>query len=381
MAGNAGPVHPPAGWTLLTDGKVVPVGAWNDGPHGGGTSAAIVCLRQQGQAPVFEGVLKPDGKVALLDRAGHQVGVGTFTADGTHLQVTQPDGMVRTIDLAGTTMEISARGHTSAVSVESDGQLHPALVSTGTGGSASGSPNDPLVTTTDGRRMPLSQWLQQGPTVIAPNGQPMTQNMFAYLYGNDPKDPWVFPPNGPAMRRSQYAKTGPMVIAPGGKSMHMGEFNLTHPYDPNNQWMFFKHPGNPNAYNAITRKDWEQMMSVNIEQTWLTSAAVKSVAPGLAGIGTQAVAAINSLKGGALGSGTTADRLRKQLEEIGPHVNQLAQTASQNASGIGKLLANTSDGLWKMEQGNLEAMGGTATDKRLGLGKVLSLLEEERGVG
>lgn len=229
-------VTPPAGWTELPDGNVVPIVDWNSRSQAGPTE--IVCLPQSSRQPVFQGILNSDGTLTLFDSGGHELGVGAFSGNGKALQVTMTGGSVQTMDLTGTTLAVSAGGHSSAFIVEPDGHLHPTTVVGVAAQTAGGQPSSgQMVVTASGQTVPLKQWLQEGPMVTAPDGTPMHQNEFFYRYGDNPNNPWVMVPDGQMILLSDWLQEGPMVIAPDGTPMHENEFFYRYGNDTGDPWM------------------------------------------------------------------------------------------------------------------------------------------------
>jgi hypothetical protein len=318
------PTAVPAGWTRLPDGRTVPAGDWAAGPNAG--PAGLVCVRGSDQQPVFQGVLEPDGTVALLDGSGHRLGAGTFAGDGRSLQVTLTDGSTHTLDLAGTTLQVSGAHSSSAFSVGADGHLHAATALAPTGGEL-------VVTTADGQTIPLSQWLQQGPMVIAPDGRRMTENAFAYTFGENPNDPWVavrdasganrmehlsqflapgpdnpvvVTPDGKSMTvnaffhstganpadwitykddrgrtvittRSDFAQQGPIVMTPGGQQVHEGRFVLDNPAPAGRPWVFVPYQDRTLVMSATDfQASVDDMMSLS-DSLWFSAGDVRDV--------------------------------------------------------------------------------------------------------
>jgi hypothetical protein len=88
--------------------------------------------------------------------------------------------------------------------------------------------NDPVVTLSDGLTELLSDYLAQGPMVVTPDGQSMTENAFFYYNrGYNPSD-WITYADGEGKMHivllSDYLAQGPVVITPDGQSMTENAF-------------------------------------------------------------------------------------------------------------------------------------------------------------
>lgn len=400
--GNGQPAAPPAGWTELSDGRVVPAGDWTTGSQGGSQSPSvqIVCVRQPGQAPVFQGILNPDGTLALLDSGGQQLGVGAFGADGQQLRVTMKDGSAQTIDLKGTTLQVLAGNRTTDLAVMPDGHLQPVPQPAGGAtppGDASGTV--PMVTLPNGQTEPLSEWLQQGPMVIEPDGRRVTENAFVYQYGEGwvavkdaggnlhmerlsdylaegPNNPLVITPDGQTMTeaaffyynggnpadwvtyqddkgthlvlRSDFEHMGPAVVLLDGQEMPQGEFLLTHPNDPKNPWIFVPYQGDVLAIQAT---DFE----TSIEDMVALSNGMYTHTDEVNRVLSQLYADMGGFEA-CFGS----DDIGRQLKAVWPDAwKQLTTNVSllaANLSIVGDNLSISATDVWAAEEANLKGL-------------------------
>lgn len=89
-----------------------------------------------------------------------------------------------------------------------------------------------MVQLSDGRVMPLSQYLAPGPddpVVVTPDGASMTVNAFFWYGGGDPKD-WITYQDDHEVThielKSDFARQGPMVDVPGRGEIPLGQLVL-----------------------------------------------------------------------------------------------------------------------------------------------------------
>jgi hypothetical protein len=267
-----------------------------------------------------------------------------------------------------------------------------------------------MMTTADGHTVPLDQWLQQGPMVLAPDGRRMTANAFAYHFGQNPDDPWVavkdssgadrmehlsqylapshdnpvvVTPDGRSMTvnaffyatganpadwvtyrddkgrtliatRSDFAQHGPILTTPGGQQMHEGRFVLDNPAPAGNPWVFV--PTGDSSALVMSATDFQ----ASIDEMVSLSRFLLSSAGDVLGVLAQMESDLSGIEGplNHVHPGDGSQQLSwywskpdGPLATLTGGFRQLAQGLQQS---MGDALAQGATHLVEMEQANVE---------------------------